>query len=205
MYGKKLRQLRHLEGWTTEEVAKKIGVAKQTYNHYENEKRKPGLTTIRKLAEVYGVDLDQIFGEELIKEEEATYKVNGNIPIIGDIAAGTPLLAEQNIIGYAPAPPMINIENRNVFYLKVKGDSMNREFDDGSYVLVDRDLQVEKGEIAALMLNGDEATVKKVSWDNNFFTLIPMSYNEEHYPQVINLEEEDVKIIGKVIGAYKTY
>src|SRR5690625_6654504 len=90
MYGKKLRQLRHLEGWTTEEVAKKIGVAKQTYNHYENEKRKPGLTTIRKLAEVYGVDLDQIFGEELIKEEEATYKVNGNIPIIGDIAAGTP-------------------------------------------------------------------------------------------------------------------
>jgi len=205
MYGKKLRQLRHLEGWTTEEVAKKIGVAKQTYNHYENEKRKPGLTTIRKLAEVYGVDLDQIFGEELIKEEEATYKVNGNIPIIGDIAAGTPLLAEQNIIGYAPAPPMINIENRNVFYLKVKGDSMNREFDDGSYVLVDRDLQVEKGEIAALMLNGDEATVKKVSWDDNFFTLIPMSYNEEHYPQVINLEEEDVKIIGKVIGAYKTY
>ena len=213
MYGKKLKELRMIEGWTQEEVAKKLGVSKQTYNHYENEKRKPGLTTIKKLAEVYQVDLDRIFGtyddnkpnELNVKEGSESYSVNNLIPILGNVAAGEPSGAEQNIIGYAPQPPLMNISNRNVFYLKVKGDSMNREFADGSFVLVDHDLQVEKGQIAAVRVNGNEATVKKVSWDDRYFTLIPMSYDDSFYPEVIDLKEKDVTIIGKVIGVYKTY
>ena len=213
MYGKKLKELRMIEGWTQEEVAKKLGVSKQTYRHYENEKRKPGLTTIKKLAEVYQVDLDRIFGtyddnkpnELNVKEGSESYSVNNLIPILGNVAAGEPIFAEQNIIGYAPQPPLMNISNRNVFYLKVKGDSMNREFADGSFVLVDHDLQVEKGQIAAVRVNGNEATVKKVSWDDRYFTLIPMSYDDSFYPEVIDLKEKDVTIIGKVIGVYKTY
>ena len=213
MYGKKLKELRMIEGWTQEEVAKKLGVSKQTYNHYENEKRKPGLTTIKKLAEVYQVDLDRIFGtyddnkpnELNVKEGSESYSVNNLIPLLGNVAAGEPIFAEQNIIGYAPQPPLMNISNRNVFYLKVKGDSMNREFADGSFVLVDHDLQVEKGQIAAVRVNGNEATVKKVSWDDRYFTLIPMSYDDSFYPEVIDLKEKDVTIIGKVIGVYKTY
>lgn len=63
MYGRNLRELRKIEGWTQEEVAKKIGISKQTYSHYENENRKPGLETIRKLALVYQVDIDKIFSE----------------------------------------------------------------------------------------------------------------------------------------------
>lgn len=63
MYGQNLRELRKIEGWTQEEVATKLGISKQTYSHYENEKRKPGLETIRKLAAVYQVDIDKIFSE----------------------------------------------------------------------------------------------------------------------------------------------
>ena len=57
MYGKKLRELRKIEGWTQEEVAKKLGVSKQTYSHYENEKRRPGLDMVRELALVYRLTL----------------------------------------------------------------------------------------------------------------------------------------------------
>lgn len=64
MYGEKLRQLRKLEGWTQEEVAKKIGVTKQTYNHYENENRRPSLDMVRELGRVYQVNLDAIFAGE---------------------------------------------------------------------------------------------------------------------------------------------
>jgi transcriptional regulator with XRE-family HTH domain len=65
VYGKKLKQLRKIEGWTQEEVANKIGVSKQTYSHYENEKRRPGLDLIRELAEVYQVNIDDIFSQVL--------------------------------------------------------------------------------------------------------------------------------------------
>jgi repressor LexA len=211
MYGKKLRELRILEGWTQEEVAKKLGVSKQTYSHYENEKRKPGLDMIKKLAEVYQVDLDRVFGNEpdVVKENGSLYfldsRTNIQIPIIGTIAAGDPILAEQNIIGYAPAPPMMKLVNKNVFYLQVKGESMNREFPDGSYVLIDRDAHVENGDIAAVLVNGCEATVKKINVKNNILTLIPMSYDESYYPEAINLEKVEVTIIGKVIGAFKQY
>ena len=64
MYGKKLKELRLLENWTQEQVAKKIGVSKQTYSHYENENRKPSLDTIRELAAVYQVDIDEIFATD---------------------------------------------------------------------------------------------------------------------------------------------
>lgn len=67
MYGQKLRELRKIEGWTQEEVANKIEVSKQTYSHYENEKRKPGLATIRKLANIYQVNIDMIFSESDIE------------------------------------------------------------------------------------------------------------------------------------------
>lgn len=74
MYGQNLRELRKIEGWTQEEVAKRIGISKQTYSHYENENRKPGLETIRKLASVYQVDIDKIFSgsdlENLTTKEE---------------------------------------------------------------------------------------------------------------------------------------
>lgn len=64
MYGEKLRELRKLEGWTQEEVAKKLKVSKQTYSHYENENRRPSLDMVRELANVYQVNIDAIFAEE---------------------------------------------------------------------------------------------------------------------------------------------
>lgn len=206
MFGKKLKELRNLEGWTQQYVADRLGISKQRYNNWELGKRKPGLAMIRKLADIYQIDFDTIIQDESqVGEETAVYKVDSEIPIIGTIAAGTPLLAEQNVVGYAPAPPMMNLKGKNVFYLEIKGESMNREFANGSYVLIDRDLQVENGEIAAVMVNGDEATVKKVYKKDNLLTLMPMSTDSSYFPQVIDLEKEEVTVIGKVIGAFKQY
>jgi len=64
MYGDKLKQLRKIEGWTQEEVAKRLNISKQTYSHYENENRRPSLPMVRELAAVYQVNIDAIFAEE---------------------------------------------------------------------------------------------------------------------------------------------
>ncbi|ALC84054.1 hypothetical protein AM592_01585 [Bacillus gobiensis] len=155
------------------------------------------------LANYFGVDLDEILGLNVDKNE--VHPPSDLIPIVGTIAAGTPIFAEQNILGYAPGPPMMKVKDKDTFYLKIKGESMNREFDNGSFVLIERDAQVENGEIAAVLVNGDEATVKKVNLKDNLLTLIPLSTDDTFYPQVIDLEKNEVTVIGKVIGAFKQY
>lgn len=212
-FGENLKKYRKERKLTLEELADGIN---EKYGEYGAKLSKGMLSKYEKgtdtnirnanfIAGFFGIKLDDLIGMDLVAEETATYSVNGEIPIIGTIAAGTPILAEQNILGYAPAPPLMKLEGRNVFYLQIKGESMNREFENGSFVLIDRDKQVENGEIAAVMVNGHEATVKKIHCQDNLVTLIPMSNDDSFYPEIINLETTEFTIIGKVIGAFKQY
>jgi len=91
-----------------------------------------------------------------------------------------------------------------MIYLEVTSDSMDMKFPVGSYVLIDTQAQVENGDVAAVKLNGEEATLKKVKFieDNLSLLLIPQSHNEDYYPQKVNIEEAEVKVIGKAVGMY---
>lgn len=210
-FSRNLSRLRKEKGLTMEELAndlnKKYGTKfnKSSISKYENGKSATNKNASI-LASYFGVTLDEMIGlSSVVKEEPVVYTVNNQVPILGTVAAGEPMFAEQNILGYAPAPPMVNVKSRNVFFLQIKGESMNREFKNGSFVLIDRDAQVENGDIACVLVNGDEATVKKIVCQDNLLTLIPMSTDESFYPVTINLEKEEVTIIGKIIGAFKMY
>ncbi|WP_017726731.1 LexA family protein [Halalkalibacterium ligniniphilum] len=224
MYGEKLKQLRKIEGWTQEEVAKRIGVSKQTYNHYENEKRTPSLNTIRKLAKVYNVELDDIFSDKnydsdahgksrnFVREEPSLYEVINNdhsnitqVPILGTIPAGEPIFADENIEGYLPVLNTFLSHGKEYFYLKVSGNSMNLEFQEGSYVLCECTPSVENGQIAAIRINSSEVTLKKVIMNKNYITLIPMSNNPSYQPTTYDLKEDHIEILGRVIQATKLY
>lgn len=207
-FGENLRRLRKSRSLTMEELVNQLNSKydtkfnKSMISKWENGKEANN-TNAGYLARYFGVSLNEMLGINI--QDADTDRPNNLIPIVGTIAAGTPIFAEQNVVGYAPGPPMINVTNRNVFYLKIKGESMNREFDNGSFVLVDRDEIVDNGNIAAVMINGNEATVKKIHTKDNLLTLIPLSNDETFYPEVVNLEECEVTIIGKVIGAFKQY
>jgi len=127
------------------------------------------------------------------------------IPKVGKIAAGQPILAEENIEGYMPVDMQFIDANKEYFYLKVKGDSMNLEFQDGTWVLVERTNYLESGQIGVVLINGYEATVKKVVLNHNMITLIPMSTNPEHKPMMYNMQKDDVRIQGRVVMAIKIY
>lgn len=207
-FSSNLRRLRKSRNLTMDELVKDVNKKfdakfnKSMVSKWENGKTATN-TSASILASYFDVSLNYILGLNI--DEDNVHRPNHAIPIIGAIAAGTPIFAEQNVLGYAPAPPMMKLVDRNVFYLQIKGESMNREFDNGSFVLIDRDLQVENGEIAAVMVNGDEATVKKVHIKSNILTLIPESTDESYFPETVNLEKEEVTVIGKVIGAFKQY
>ena len=118
------------------------------------------------------------------------------IPIIGQIALGTPILAEQNIDDYLPALRK-NLPVGENFYLKCKGDSMFPEIRDGDYVLIHSQPEVEDGEIAAVLVNNDtEATLKRVRHDNKVMMLIPE--NKKYTPLILD-EDRPGRVIGKAI------
>ena len=190
LYGEKLRELRKIEGWTQEEVAKKIGVSKQTYSHYENEKRRPSLDTIRELSAAYNVDIDAIFADESVEKVESMVK----LPIVGAISCGNGAIAYQDIEGYEDTPKSW-LNGGEYFYLRAKGDSMiNARIFDGDLLLIRKQSTVESGEIAAVWLDG-EAVLKRVYLSDG--KLILQSENPKYPPRIVDNNNESF-IIGRL-------
>ena len=119
------------------------------------------------------------------------------IPILGRIAAGLPLYAEEHIEGYTYTEHNGGAE---YFALKVKGDSMNAALiNDGSMIIVRKQPEVDNGAIAVVRVDKDDATVKRFRKDGNIVQLIPQSYNPEHQTQIYDLEKTHIEVIGKVV------
>ncbi|MBE7039971.1 MAG: transcriptional repressor LexA [Ruminococcaceae bacterium] len=121
-----------------------------------------------------------------------------SVPVIGQVAAGSPILAEENIIDTYPLP-MIFAKNKNVFMLRVRGESMiNAGILDGDYVVVTQQETALNGDIVVALL-GDSATVKTFYKENGYIRLQPE--NDTMEPIIV----KDLKIIGKVSGVFRIY
>ena len=119
-----------------------------------------------------------------------------NVPMVGQVAAGEPILAEQNITNYFPIP-MEFMPNNDTFMLTVKGESMvNVGIYDGDYVLVESRSTASNGEIVVALVE-DSATVKTFYKENGFYRLQPE--NDFMDPIIVR----DVQILGKVIGVFR--
>ena len=122
-----------------------------------------------------------------------TRREMANIPIIGRVAAGEPLLAEQNIEDYFPVP-VEKLPNAQTFFLRVKGDSMiNAGIYDKDYILVEQKSTADNGEIVVAMVD-DGATVKRFYKEDEHYRLQPE--NDTMDPIIV----DDVTVLGKVIG-----
>lgn len=136
------------------------------------------------------------------------YQDNNNInkqfymcPVYGRISAGQPNWAEECIEGRIPIDPeLMNIVNpEECFFLRVNGESMNKIVKNGAYALIRKTDFVENGEIAVVLVNGYDATLKKFSRQGDLVILEPQSTDSSYETQVYGKETE-VKIIGKYIG-----
>ena len=124
-----------------------------------------------------------------------------NVPIIGRVAAGEPILAEQNIENYFPIP-MEFMPNKQTFMLKVRGESMiNAGIFDGDYVLVGEQETADNGEMVVALIE-DGATVKTFYMEKDHVRLQPENDTME---PMIYYEGDHVQIIGKVIGVFRTF
>ena len=121
-----------------------------------------------------------------------------NVPVVGQVAAGEPILAEQNIQDYFPIP-VEYMPNAETFMLKVKGESMiNAGIFSGDTVLVQRQSDARNGDMVVALVD-DSATVKTFYKENGHFRLQPE--NETYEPIIVN----EVIILGKVVASYRYY
>ena len=180
-------------GLTQEELGNYVGVQKSAIAKYENGRiENLKRSTIEKLSELFGILPSELLGIS------ATNNVMSNTTnVIGVIPAGTPLEAIEDIIGEIEYPS--RFANKQVFALQIKGDSMNKVLPDGCIGLFEKTSTLENGEIGAIMVNGDDATVKKFYRLTDSYVLEPVSFNPEHHPLIIKDGTVPVSAIGKLI------
>ena len=120
-----------------------------------------------------------------------------DVPLVGKVTAGAPVLAVENIEDYFPIPKDF-VEHEDVFMLRVKGDSMvDAGILDGDFVLVNSQETAFNGEIVVALIDGEEATVKRFFHEGTHIRLQPE--NAAMDPLIV----EDVRILGKVIGVFR--
>ena len=202
--GKRLKIARESRRITLEQAGERAGVHKSTVLRWENgETKKINLTIIETLANYYLVNPSWLAGHDVPMYKDSNVIPMSDkiikVPILGKISAGLPLYAEENLLGYDYIPASTINPNDEYFCLLVKGDSMNLKFNEGDRVLIHKQESLENGEIGVILVNGDDATIKKYRFDNGMVILEPMSTNPDNHAQIYNPKETTIKIVGKAI------
>lgn len=124
----------------------------------------------------------------------------GQIPLLGVVTAGAPILAVEEATDFFPAPEHLNYESNNLFMLTIRGDSMiNAGILDGDLVIVKRQETADNGDIVIAMTEEDEATCKRFYKEQNYIRLEPE--NDDLDPIIL----PNAFILGKVVSLYRTH
>lgn len=207
--GKRLRELREERGLTQVDVAKIAGVTDAAVGMWENEKRTPDPATLARLADFFGVSTDYLLGRTnnpRIHSDMEAWTPNETVlvPVLGVIRAGEPIFASENIEGYEEVPK--EWVNGECFFLRVVGDSMaGARIQEGDLVFVRRQDYAENGDIVVAIVNGEDATIKRIFFTQDAIILHPE--NPKYKPIVLQGKERNqLTIVGKVLwfkGAVK--
>ena len=205
-FSSRIKLLRTERGITQEQLASMLKVSRSTIGMYESGKREPDFETSEAIADIFNVDMDFLMGRSDVERKHPLTPTTvippgfqpmpemATVPIVGRVACGTPILAEQNIEGSACVPARW----RATFSLVCKGDSMEPKIHDGDLVAIRKQPEVENGEIAAVRI-GEEATLKRVYKREGFLELRPENSN---YESIILIGEKmaEATIEGKAVG-----
>lgn len=193
IFAKNLQYYMDINNKTRIEVCRDLEIPYSTFTDWCNANIYPRIDKIQLLANYFGIQKsDLVENKEKVKIDNKQA-----FPLLGTVKAGYNYLASENIIGYVNIDK--NIPNpEEYFALKVTGDSMQPILYNDDIVIVHSQNDIESGQIGIILINGNEATVKKIIKHNDFIELI--SFNSYYPPKKITKDIE-FKIIGKVVEA----
>lgn len=195
-----LKSLRSSHGLTQEELSKNLKISRSTIGMYESGARQPDFETLELIADYFNVDTDYLLG----RTNKTTYIPTPSrkgivINVLGRVAAGIPLEAIEDIIDTEEISEEM-AKTGEFFGLQINGDSMEPKFSKGDVVIVRKQNDAESGDIVIAMVNGDDATCKRLKKYQEGIALI--STNPAYDPIYFSnkeIEEKPVRIIGKVV------
>ncbi|WP_144504744.1 S24 family peptidase [Bacillus mycoides] len=200
-----LNFLRKSNKLTQNQLAKILEVNQSSISEWEKGVKEPATFGIVKtIADFFKVTVDDLFFTDLklektkVANEENHHPCKRDkIPVLGKIAAGIPIEAIKDYIDeiYLPYPT-----KSEVFSLRVPDDSMDKIVPDGYYAVLKKQDYAESGQIVAILINGNEATLKKIYIFPNSIVLVPCSSNEMHKEQMYSTDKGDeIQILGKYL------
>ena len=200
----RLKKAMEMNELTQSELSRKSGVSKPLISQYLKgayEAKNDNLFYLAKALQVNpawlmgnDVDMDDNIVKEVIVKKNYDYVPN--IPILGEVACGLPMFAEQNIIGYTYTDKKDGVD----FALYAHGDSMTAaRIMDGDLVYIRQQSAVDNGEIALVLVDSETATIKRFYDYGDKVVLRPESFNPEHKEQVYVKAEHTISIQGKVV------
>lgn len=175
-----------------------IGMSPVLFRDWKAGKSKPTDSVIHRIAEVLDTTPEYLLGKT-DKKEKTPRRRGVKIPVFGNVAAGIPLEAIEDIEDYEEITEEM-AGTGEYFALRIKGDSMMPRILSGDVIIVRKQPTVENGELAVVMVNGNEATCKKVVIGKNELSLI--SFNPAYDPMTFTKKEArdlPVTILGKVV------
>lgn len=200
----RIAEARNRAGLTQQQVADALDISVQGYQYYEYGKRDPKASVIRRMCEIFGVSAAYLLGIDndpaFVPNRE---HVMHRMPVVGRIAAGEAREAIEQADEWHATRDELWRGHERAFWLVVAGNSMNRLFPDGSLVMVDPDMEVRDGDVGAIFVNGDDATLKRVFYEGDSVRLHPESWDIEYKDRTIDRSDPaapEVRVVGRVVS-----
>lgn len=199
----KLKKLRENRGMTQAELGKALDISPSAIGMYEQGRRIPDISTLKKISSFFSVSVDYLIENNLQNDANKTPPSSGKgirIPVLGRVVAGIPIEAVEEILDYEEITPELAATGE-FFALKIRGHSMEPRMMEGDVVIVRKQEYVESGDVAIVLVNGNEATVKRVKKQEEGITLIATntSVYEPHFYSNKEIKNLPVQILGKVV------
>ena len=196
MLTENLKKYRNNAGYSQKEMAEKLYISQQGYAKYETGKSSPNPETLAQIATILNCSIENLIGKEYFdKKEEKGVK----IPVFGEVAAGIPINAIEEIIDIEEITPELASKGE-YFGLVIKGDSMEPKMTTGDVVIVRSQSTAETGDIVILLIENENAMCKKLKRTPEGIILI--SFNSEYEPMFYSNKEIEtlpITILGKVV------
>lgn len=198
-------------GISRSRAAQEMGLSNSTVTKWKNTGATPSGETLARVSAYFGVPVGELLGEAFPSVQEERKLPEGAVPfdpaltapLLGTVRAGLPMYAEENIEGYIP---ITRKDGARYFWLRVRGDSMNAVgISENDEILVREQPEVENGQLAVVMVNGNEATVKYFRQEGSLVVLTPKSFNPVHQPQIYDLKRVQVRVVGLVVECRKVF
>lgn len=200
----RIAEARKMKGMSQLDLANAIGTTQQQVAKWESGKIDPRISSLKKIREALGVSLSYLLG--MADDPSFVSVVSSDtvpVPVLGRIAAGTPRAAFSQSDDYHDTQRGLVASHPHAFWLVVAGNSMNRLFPEGALVLVDPDVEVHSGDVGAIFVNGDDATIKRIFFEDGAVRLHPESWDPDYRDRTIDQSDPDapaVRVIGRAVS-----